>query len=217
MLMGELSNRSGVPIAMITYYLREELLFPGVATAPACAHYGESHIRRLRLIQALLEIGDFPLPAIRRILAAVDDETVPSHQMLGTAALALGPSITGPADEPDWLAARDEVAALLQRQGWRVLAHSPARDLLISALVALRRFQVPLTAPGLDDYAQALAGLAAAEVAGLAAPTTSGHEERSAVAEAAVAGMVLSERVIIALRRLAQEDASVRRFGAAGS
>ena len=100
MLMGELSNRSGVPIAMITYYLREELLFPGVATAPACAHYGESHIRRLRLIQALLEIGDFPLPAIRRILAAVDDETVPSHQMLGTAALALGPSITGRPTNP---------------------------------------------------------------------------------------------------------------------
>jgi DNA-binding transcriptional MerR regulator len=217
MLMGELSNRSGVPIATITYYLREDLLFPGVGTAATCAHYGEPHIRRLRLIEALLEIGDFPLAAIRRILAAVDDETVPPHQMLGTVQLALGPGLAGPADEPDWLAARDEVTALLKRQGWRVLAHSPARDLLISALVALRRFQVPPTGPGLDDYARALAGLAAAEVAGLAAPGTAGHEEGSAVAEAAVAGMVLYERVIIALRRLAQEDAAVRRFGAAGS
>jgi hypothetical protein len=109
--------------------------------------------------------------------------------MLGTVQLALGPGLTGPADEPDWLAARDEVTALLQRQGWRVLARSPARDLLISALVALRRFQVPPTGPRLDDYARALAGLAAAEVAGLAASATAGHEERSAVAEAAVAGM----------------------------
>ena len=217
MLMGELSNRSGVPIATITYYLREDLLFPGVGTAATCAHYDESHIRRLGLIGALLAIGDFPLAAIRRILAAVDDETVPPYQMLGTVQLALGPGISGPTDEPDWLAARDEVTALLRRQGWRVLARSPARDLLISALVALRRFQVPPTAPGLDDYAQALAGLAAAEVAGLAAPASAGHEERSAAAEAAVAGMVLYERVIIALRRLAQEDAAARRFGAAGS
>lgn len=217
MLMGELSNRSEVPIATISFYLREELLFPGVGTAATCAHYSESHVRRLRLIGALLEIGDFSLAAIRRILAAVDDESVPPRQMLGTVQLALGPNITVPADEPDWLAARDEVTALIQRQGWRVLARSPARDLLISALVALRRFQVPPTAPGLDDYAQALAGLAAAEVAGLAAPATAGRGERSAVAEAAVAGMVLYERAIIALRRLAQEDAAARRFGAAGS
>jgi DNA-binding transcriptional MerR regulator len=217
MLMAELSKQSAVPIPTIKYYLREGLLFPGVATAPTRARYDESHIRRLRLIRALLEIGDFPLAAIRRILAAVDDETVPAYQMLGTVQFALGPSITPPADEPDWLAARDEVSALLQRQGWRVLARSPARDLLISAMVALRRFQVPVTAPGLDEYAQALAGLAADEIAGLAAPNTAGHEERSALAEAAVAGMVLYERVIIALRRLAQEDAAARRFGTSGS
>jgi DNA-binding transcriptional MerR regulator len=217
MLMGELSNRSGVPIATITHYLREELLFPGVGTAATCAHYSESHVRRLGLIGALMEIGDFSLEAIRRVLAAVDDETVPPHQVLGTAHLALGPGRIGPADEPDWRAARDEVTALIQRQGWRVQTRSPARDLLISSLVALRRFQIPPNAPGLDDHAQALAGLAAAEVAGLAAPATAGHQERSAVAEAAVAGMVLYERVIIALRRLAQEDAAARRFGAAGS
>jgi hypothetical protein len=35
---------------------------------------------------------------------------------------------------------------------------------------------------------------------------------RVALAESAVAGMVLRERVLLALHRLAQEDASSRRF-----
>jgi hypothetical protein len=38
-------------------------------------------------------------------------------------------------------------------------------------------------------------------------------EARVALAESAVVGMVLYERVIVALRRLAQEDASARYFG----
>jgi hypothetical protein len=44
-----------------------------------------------------------------------------------------------------------------------------------------------------------------------------GETDRAAVVEAAVAGMVLYERVVIALRRLAQEDASAQRFGRAGA
>jgi len=221
-LMGELSARSGVPIPTIKYYLREELLFPGIVISATRSQYDESHLRRLRLIRALLEIGDLPLAAIGHILTTVDDESVPPHQLLGTLQYALGHSTARPEAEPDVIAARDEVAALVERLGWRVSAGSPARDLLAAALVTLRRLQVQLAAPGLDAYARALADLAADEVAGLSAAglsaaDTADNAERSAVAEAAVAGMVLNERVIIALRRLAQEDAAARRFGTDGT
>ena len=85
------------------------------------------------------------------------------------------------------------------------------------------------TGPGLRAYAEAVAGLAAAEVTSLGAvPTTPSNPDsetpgnrdssysrasRAALAESAVVGMVLYERVLIALHRLAQEDASSRHFG----
>ena len=217
MLMAELSERSGAPVPTIKYYLRENLLFAGLATAATRAQYDDSHLRRLKLIRALLEVGNLPLAAIARLLATVDDESVAPHQLLSTLQDAVGSDLNWPDSEPDWITAREEVDSLVCRHGWRVSPSSPARDLLISALVALRRLQVQPAAPALDDYAGALAGLAADEVAGLAAADAADPAQRSALAEAAVAGMVLYERVIIALRRLAQEDAAVRRFGADGT
>src|SRR5262249_31390262 len=89
MLMAELSKRSGVPVATIKYYLREGLLPPGEATSATRADYGEHHLRRLRLIRALLEVGEVPLAGIGRILAAVDDESVSLHEVLGAVQYAL--------------------------------------------------------------------------------------------------------------------------------
>ena len=55
------------------------------------------------------------------------------------------------------------------------------------------------------------AGIAEAGIAE-AGPAGLGLAQRTDALESVVAGMVLYERVIIALRRLAQEDASARRF-----
>jgi len=63
-LMAELSRSSGVPVATIKYYLREGLLPPGEATSATRAEYDETHLRRLQLIRALVEIGEVPVAAI---------------------------------------------------------------------------------------------------------------------------------------------------------
>ncbi len=212
--MAELSSRSGVPIPTIKYYLREGLLQPGTATAATRAEYSESHVRRLRLIRALLEIGELPVTAIQRIAGALDDDTVSLHELIGRAQYALGPHVTPPAGDPDWQAAAGEVDALLTGLGWQITAGSPARALLSGALVALRRLDSGPAGLSLQVYAEALGRLAAQEVATVDLP--SGETDRTAVVESAVAGMVLYERVVIALRRLAQEDASAQRFGRAG-
>lgn len=60
MKVSELSTRSGVPISSIKYYLREGLLQSGVRTATNQADYGEPHVRRLRLIRSMTEIGELP-------------------------------------------------------------------------------------------------------------------------------------------------------------
>jgi hypothetical protein len=57
-----------------------------------------------------------------------------------------------------------------------------------------------------------MAALAAKEVPSVA-PSGSDGKSRVELAEGAVAAMVLYERVLVALRRLAQEDASARFFG----
>jgi DNA-binding transcriptional MerR regulator len=215
MLMAELSRSSGVPVATIKYYLREGLLPPGTATSATRAEYGEAHLRRLRLIRALLEIGEVPVAAIGKILAVVDDKSASVHVMLGAVQYELGPHPARPAEaDQDWQAASREADALIADLGWTVATSAPARTLLVATLAALRRTRSAPPGPGLRAYAEAMAVLAAAEVSGLLPEDrkTVGNS-RVALAESAVVGMVLHERVLIALHRLAQEDASSRYFG----
>jgi DNA-binding transcriptional MerR regulator len=235
MLMAELGRRSGVPVATIKYYLREGLLPPGVTTSATRAEYGQAHLRRLRLIRALVEIGEVPVAAIRKILAVVDDESASVHQMLGAVQYQLGPHPAAPPDgDPDWQAASRQVDDLVASLGWLVAPDAPARTLLALTLAALARTGTAPPGAGLRAYAEAMAGLAASEVANLdsapghaqAAALQAGDpaevlqsenpaagDSRVALAESAVVGMVLHERIIVALHRLAQEDASARYFG----
>lgn len=203
MLMAELSRRSGVPVPTIKYYLREGLLPPGEATAATRAAYDDGHVRRLRLIRALVEIGELPIASVKYILSRVDDESVSLHDMFGSVQYALGPDVPSADD-----AARREVDELIETLGWRITPRSPARELLAVSISALRAAGVP-DGPGLRAYAEALRALADQEVASVAPAAA---QSRVEAAEAAVAGMVLHERMLIALRRLAQEDASGRRY-----
>ena len=59
-----------------------------------------------------------------------------------------------------------------------------------------------------------MTSLAAAEVASLDSGNRDvpGGASRVVLAESAVVGMVLYERILVAVHRLAQEDASSRRF-----
>jgi DNA-binding transcriptional MerR regulator len=208
MRMAELSQRSGVPIATIKYYLREGLLPPGAALSATRADYGEGHLRRLRLIRALVEVGEVPVAGIGAILREVDDASVSPHEMLGTVQYALGPHPPVPGlDDRDLLAAEAEVSGLIDEMGWQIAAAAPARALLAAALAALRRTEAAPAGPPLRVYAETAAGLAAAEVSSI------GGKNRAELAESAIVGMVLYERVLIAVHRLAQEDASARVYG----
>ncbi|MBV9448406.1 MAG: MerR family transcriptional regulator [Streptosporangiaceae bacterium] len=209
MQMAELSRRSMVPVATIKYYQREGLLQPGTPTAATRAEYGEQHLRRLRLIRALVEIGEVPVAAIRHVLAMVDDESVSLHDMFGAVQYSLGPQPGRPSLDPDGQAARREVDELIDEMGWKVSPDAPARELLASALAALHRADAA-RGPSLRTYASAMAALAAREVPSVT--SAADGKSRVELAESAVAAMVLHERVIVALRRLAQEDASAKFF-----
>jgi DNA-binding transcriptional MerR regulator len=208
--MAELSQRSGVSIATIKYYLREGLLPAGAVLSATRAEYDEGHLRRLRLIRALVEVGGVPVAGIGAILSQVDDASVPPHDMLGAVQYALGPAADpgrdGDSRDPDRIAAEAEVAGLIDEMGWRIAPQAPARRLLAAALAALRRTDAAPAGPPLRVYAEAMAALAAAEVSSIS------RGNRTELAESAIVGMVLYERVLIAVHRLAQEDASATVF-----
>jgi MerR-like DNA binding protein len=53
----------GVPVPTIKYCLREGLPRPGELTSPDQAQYDESHLRKLRLMRALAEVGGLSIAA----------------------------------------------------------------------------------------------------------------------------------------------------------
>ena len=211
MRISELSRCSGVPVATIKYYLREGLMSPGRPTAATQADYDQAHLRRLRLVRALVEVGGLSLASVRAILTAVEDTTLGLHEILGQAHYALADDIGSAADDPDWPAARADVDALLDELGWHANIRAPARDQLARALMALRRLDASPTRDELRPYASAAQTLAAHELT-LLATSAQSDAPTSDVVHQAVIGTVLYEPVLLALRRLAQEHESARRL-----
>lgn len=207
MRIAELSQASGVPVATIKYYLRAGLLPPGERTAVNQARYDEAHVRRLRLIRVLRDVAELPVASIGEILAAVDDDTRSLHEVLGVAHAALGPPIPERGDG-ELTVARREVDAYLDRLGWRVAAHAPARGALAHTLVRLRELGLRVSPDDFDVYADVADSVAAWELDRLDADT-----DRESQVEQAVVGTVVYEAVFTALRRLAQEHHSAQRFG----
>jgi DNA-binding transcriptional MerR regulator len=205
--VSELSDRSGLPVQTIKYYIREGLLPKGAATAATRADYDDAHLDRLRLIRALREVGDLPIASVKRIVAAVDDERVGLHDLLGKASYALSPPVEPRPADPAWRSAREDVDAIVAELGWRVTPDAPTRDLLAQAFVALRRLGVPIVWTELRPYIEAATIMAEHEIGAIPAGGARGRAVQTAVAT-----NVLYEKVLLALRRMAQEDASARRF-----
>ncbi|MGA5758457.1 MerR family transcriptional regulator [Nonomuraea bangladeshensis] len=204
MRISELSSRSGVAIPTIKYYLREGLLHQGEQTAATRAEYDDSHLRRLRLVRALLEVGKLPVSSIKKIIDAVDDESLPIHQMLGTAHYALGPTVE-PEPGEEWRAARADVDALIHDLGWRIHPEAPTRDELAQTLVRMRQLGLRVD---LRPYVEAARKL----VAEVEMDTIAFDGPRDAAVEALVLGSVLYGKAFDALRRMAQESESARRL-----
>jgi len=197
MWMAELAARSGQSVATIKYYLREGLLHPGEATGATRTRYDDSHVRRLRLIRALTEVAGLRLDTVRQVLgdiAAADSW----HEAVGSAHVRLAMTDAAPASD----AARQRVDDLLDRQGWSLGPDSPQRELLARSVDALAGLDHPVSDDLLDRYAEAMRPVAAYEVRSVRSP------DREVSAEAAVVGTLLQEPVLLAIRRIAQENAS---------
>jgi DNA-binding transcriptional MerR regulator len=214
MRIAALSSTTGVSVATLKFYLREGLLHPGVATAVNQADYDDGHVRRVRLIRALVDLGRLTIADAAKVLAAVDDEDLSIHQAFGVAQDAMVPRRER--DDPLHGQALAEVDRLIERNGLRVRPDAEVRHMLADALVTLGRFDVlgeEATATEVLD-GQLLDSFVASAVA--SAEFEIGYvperDERSDQMTVTVVGTIAWEVAIAAIRRMALEHASAGRF-----
>lgn len=204
MRIAELSDRSGIPVPTIKYYLREGLLPAGEAVRANQANYDELHLRRLRLIRVLIDIGRLPVATIRELFADLGRPSPDLHHALGRALKAHGPS--EPPADPDVATAEVEVDDLLRRRDWTVGADAPARRRVAEVIAALRRLGVSGQVDLIDEYADAVERIAEIDL-GLVRDA-----DPEAAVYQAVVGTILGDALIAGLRRMAQESISSRTF-----
>jgi DNA-binding transcriptional MerR regulator len=177
------------------------LLHDGVLTSATQARYDDSHVRRLKLIRALIGTAGLSVSATRQVLLGLENPPESGHDLLGIAHQAV--TRTAP-DDVDLSTVQD----LLDRWGWG--AESCDRNTQAALAEALRGlanagFDPPPAL--LDRYAAAMRDIAEADVDSV--PTDSAE----AAMQYVVLGTLLMEPILLAMRRLAQQAASAHRFG----
>ncbi|PAZ10636.1 transcriptional regulator [Streptomyces sp. SA15] len=202
MRLSDLSRRSGVSVTTIKYYLREGLLPPGRQLSATQAEYDEQHLRRLRLIRALIRVRGLSVSTTRDVLRALDEHTGDTHILLGLALGSIRITEEPEADAPE----PAEVEALIKELGWQVHESAPARETLADTLTSLRTLGSPMDWRALLPYARLAERTAVVDLDQL-----EGIDDPLEVAERALLLTVLLEPALLALRRMAQENESARR------
>jgi DNA-binding transcriptional MerR regulator len=201
MRISELSQRSGIPVATIKFYLRERLLHDGELTSATQARYDQSHLARLELIRALTGPAGLSVARARQVLDLIDDPPPATLDVLGSAHAVVSHP---PPAEPDLT----QVDAALEALGWRVDEENREhRAEVAAALRAVETADFALPEGAFERYAGAMLDVATMEVEQVPI------ESVAAAVRYVVLGTVLIEPLLLALRRLAQQEASKRRFG----
>jgi DNA-binding transcriptional MerR regulator len=202
--IAELSRYSGVTAPTIKFYVREGLLPPGELTSPNQAQYGDEHLRRLKLIRALVDLGGLSIAAAKEVLAAVDDPEPQIAELLGRARGVADDS----ADRTSAQAA-SVVDDLIARLGWASAAGA-ARNDLVNVVATIQELGLGEVVGVLDGYAEAAARVAAADVAAVQAQDARGDVQAAAILA------VLGGRMFESLRSLAHDAARSGRIAAGG-
>ena len=199
MRISQLSERAGLPIGTVKFYLRTGLLPAGRQINATQADYSDSHLERLRLIRALIEVGRLSVAEIQGVLEAIDG-SLPVGE--GLSKVHQVTSLKGRDASDIEIAAAHEIVTSL---GWTIERDSPHLTSLARAIAALDSIGLPPSSTRLKVYAEAASHVARSDVDWvLDAPS-----ERQV--ELALVNAVLWESLLSSLRRLASENQTARR------
>lgn len=158
------------------------------------------------MIRALADVAGLPLQKVRTVLGLIDSPGDDPFETLGAAVATLTPYLPEHAVDGDVVAEYPLARATLEAMGQVYDPGYVAVAQLERALDAAAGAGIPLGAVRLKVYAEALMAIAEFDVDAL--PRASAES-----VEHAVLGTALYEPVILALRRLAHQDAATRRLG----
>lgn len=209
--MAELSARSGVPIPTIRYYMREGLVEPGELTSPNQASYEDSHVRALKLVRTLVEVGGLSIARVRAVLEFIRSKDARVFPTLGGVQYALTQERDVVRDDV-YEAAEAQVEQLIAERRWEIRPHNPARTSLADAIATLTRLGHDDVIDKLGAYADAAHQLAQREV-----PDLFERDSVESLAEGVIAYDILGDAMLSALRRLAQENETAARISADGA
>lgn len=194
MRISELAAASGVPIATIKYYLRERLIPAGRVTSTTRADYDERHVEALALVRSLLAAG-LAIAEVRAIVERLEQPIAGPTDLL-TILRELQQLLSPRRDNDQPL--RQETEAMISRYGWQAQANPAAAEELQAALDAASAAGFQVLDEVQQQYARSMTDIAGAELAHIPAGSPSD------VIRYAVLGERLMERVLLAMRRLAE-------------
>lgn len=207
--IGELSRRSGVPVATLKFYVREGLITPARKSGRTMAWYHPSVVDRIRSIRELQERQFLPLDVIRKTIERTSDAT-DDHAMAEAIADVLIQRAGKRARSRDELIARGAKPMeleWLERAGLAVPDDDGkyrGDDLaLLSTLGAARHAGLAaemLPFEILGDYLVALRNLVEVELRMFRAGVL-GRAKPRELAELTKVATELSERLVVLLRR----------------
>ncbi|OLT15572.1 transcriptional regulator [Serinicoccus sp. CUA-874] len=203
MRISEVTAATGVSVPTLKFYLREGVLHAGVSRSRTQADYDDSHVDRVRLVRALVEVGGLDLATVRRVFEVIDRPDVARLGVLAAAQQALlggGPALGD--DEGPGQVEPGRARRWLERRGWRVSGEDPAVAPLERAWRACEDAGIGLDEERMDAYADAVEGVARVDVASV-------PDEPQAAVRQVVVGTVLVDAVLSALRLLAQQHTAV--------
>jgi hypothetical protein len=187
-----------------------------VATARNQASYGDPHLRRLRLVRALREIGGLSVKTTREVLGVIDRSRAPGGDLLAI----IDSDRAAPRRRAFHEARRGstlrELAAVALRQGWEPRDHERALHRLADVCVVAHLLDVPELSTFVEMYAEAVARLARCDdqvVRRVAERlTVTPEQQRRVLAEDIVAAVVLSRTMVSLLHGMARDAALARLF-----
>lgn len=203
MKMSELSERSGVSVASIKFYQREELLPEPERSSPNQAQYDSNHVDRLRLIRALVDVGGLSVAAVREVLAAAEAD-IPLDWAMGVAQHAIPGAVGMPETTTRGVTEIDRITA---EMGWQVSADNPGRGMAAKVIDSYLQLDHEELLSVLPEYSAAAVIVARGDLASVGL-----QPNRARMSETVVVGTVLGDSLFAGLRRMAQEDAAHRLY-----
>ncbi len=191
-------DASGVAPTTFKYYIREGLVPEGERVGSNQTEYNESHVRRVRLVRALIETGGLSIAASRDVLSVMDANLGSPAYFLEAAQHALDRDAAHsrtPASED----ARQKIIDLFGPDA-KISSHNIGIELAARALDGFSTIAFEPSPEYLSTYLASANANARVDLAALMTKTTP-----ESIAELMVVGTVMGDVLSAGLRRLWHE------------